>query len=115
MRILLLTCATHLASLVGAQLSYAPINATCPSDLIRYGDNGLSPQESRYISQRRTKVTRSLQTWLELVDLENFNASSFLANESNVPTLAIAFSGGGYRAMLNGAGVFQGTQIRQIC
>jgi hypothetical protein len=25
--------------------------------------------------------------------------------------LAIAFSGGGYRAMLNGAGVFQGMQI----
>ena len=108
---ILLTCAIHLASLVGAQLSYAPINVSCPSDLIRYGDNGLSPQESQYISQRRRKATQSLQTWLELVNLENFNVSSFLANESNVPTLAIAFSGGGYRAMLNGAGVFQGIQI----
>ena len=108
MRILLLTCAIYLASCVGARFSYAPINVTCPSNLIRYGDNGLSPQESQYVSQRRIKATRSLQTWLELVNLENFNVSSFLANESNVPTLAIAFSGGGYRAMLNGAGVFQG-------
>ena len=107
-RILLLTCAIYLASLVGAELSYAPINVNCPSDLIRYGDNGLSPEESRYVSQRRTKAAQSLQTWLELVNLENFNVPSFLANESNVPTLAIAFSGGGYRAMLNGAGVFQG-------
>jgi lysophospholipase len=88
--------------------SYAPINVTCPTNLIRYGDNGLSPLESQYISQRKTKATQNLETWLQLVGLENFNVSSFLANESNVPTLAIAFSGGGYRAMLNGAGVFQG-------
>jgi len=108
MRILLLTCVIYIASCVGAQPSYAPINVTCPSDLIRYGDNGLSPQESQYISQRRIKATRNINTWLELVNLENFDVSSFLANESNVPTLAIAFSGGGYRAMLNGAGVFQG-------
>jgi hypothetical protein len=107
-RILLLTCAIYLVSLVRTELSYAPINVNCPSDLIRSGDNGLSPEESRYVSQRRTKATQSLQTWLELVNLENFNVPSFLANESNVPTLAIAFSGGGYRAMLNGAGVFQG-------
>lgn len=111
MRILLSTYALYLASLVGAKLSYAPIHVTCPSNLIRYGNNQLSPEESGYISQRRAKATQSLKTWLELVNLENFDVSSFLANESNVPTLAIAFSGGGYRAMLNGAGVFQGTQI----
>jgi Lysophospholipase catalytic domain len=97
-----------------AGLSYAPKNVTCPTDLIRYGDNGLSPLESQYISERRTKATQSLQSWLERVNLENFDVSSFLANTSNVPTLAIAFSGGGYRAMLNGAGVFQGIRsIRQ--
>jgi hypothetical protein len=99
-----------IASLVHAQ-SYAPINVTCPSNLIRYGDNGLSSLESQYIAQRRTKATENLATWLGLVGLEDFNVSSFLANESNVPTLAIAFSGGGYRAMLNGAGVFQGHSI----
>ena len=94
-------------SLVRAQ-SYAPINVTCPTDLIRYGDNGLSPLEKQYIAQRRTKATENLATWLGLVGLQDFNVSSFLANQSNAPTLAIAFSGGGYRAMLNGAGVFQG-------
>jgi lysophospholipase len=98
---------------LAAGLSYAPKNVTCPStDLIRYGENGLSPLESQYISSRRTKATQSLQSWLERVNLENFDVSSFLANTSNVPTLGIAFSGGGYRAMLNGAGVFQG--IRSI-
>jgi lysophospholipase len=91
--------------------SYAPINVTCPTDLIRYGDNGLSPLETQYIAQRRTKATENLATWLGLVGLQDFNVGSFLANESNVPTLAIAFSGGGYRAMLNGAGVFQGHTI----
>jgi hypothetical protein len=97
-----------LVSLVTAQ-SYAPINVTCPGALlIRSGESGLSTEESQYISQRRTKATQSLESWLGLTDLQDFDVSSFLANASNVPTLAIAFSGGGYRAMLNGAGVFQG-------
>jgi len=110
-----------LVSLVSAAaLSYAPKNTTCPaSNLVRYGDNGLSPLESQYISQRRTKAAQSLQSWLEHVNLENFNVSAFFANQSNVPTLAIAFSGGGYRAMLNGAGVFQGISwsflVLQFC
>jgi lysophospholipase len=95
-------------SSVTAQGSYAPINVTCPSNLIRSGETGLSPDETAYISQRKTKATQSLQTWLAGVNLQDFNVSKFLVNESNVPTMAIAFSGGGYRAMLNGAGVFQG-------
>jgi lysophospholipase len=95
-------------SCVTAQGSYAPINVTCPSNLVRSGETGLSPDETAYISKRKTKATQSLQTWLAGVNLQDFNVSTFLANESNVPTMAIAFSGGGYRAMLNGAGVFQG-------
>ena len=105
--LMLLNIVVGFVSLVSA-LSYAPKNVTCPANLIRYGDNGLSPLESQYISQRRTKATQNLQSWLERVNLDNFDVSAFLANQSNVPTLAIAFSGGGYRAMLNGAGVFQG-------
>lgn len=101
-------------SCVTAQGSYAPINVTCPSNLIRSGESGLSPDETAYISQRKTKATQSLQTWLAGVNLQDFNVSAFLANESNVPTLAIAFSGGGYRAMLNGAGVFQGIPLSPL-
>ena|SRR5271156_1404279 len=98
----------NLVSLVIAQGSYAPINVTCPSDLIRYGDNGLSPLESQYLAQRKSIATQNLASWLEKINLSDFNITSFLANNTNVPTLGIAFSGGGYRAMLNGAGVFQG-------
>lgn len=102
----------NLISLVTAQGSYAPINVTCPSDLIRYGDNGLSPLELQYLAQRRPLVTQNLASWLEKLDLADFNVTSFLANNTNVPTLGIAFSGGGYRAMLNGAGVFQGQSLK---
>jgi len=108
--LMLLNIVVGFVSLVSA-LSYAPKNVTCPANLIRYGDNGLSPLESQYISQRRTKATQNLQSWLERVNLDNFDVSAFLANQSNVPTLAFAFSGGGYRAMLNGAGVFQGIPL----
>lgn len=110
---LLFIWALNFAFLVNTE-SYAPINATCPPSLIRYGDNGLSPLESHYISQRQTKITENLKSWLELVNLQDFNVSAFLANTSNVPTLAIAFSGGGHRAMLNGAGVFQGTSVSNL-
>jgi hypothetical protein len=103
----LLVLSLPIGSLANSE-SYAPINVTCPPTLIRSGENGLSPLESQYISQRQLKATESLQSWLELANLNDFNVTSFLANKSNVPILAIAFSGGGYRAMLNGAGVFQG-------
>ena len=103
-----LLSAACVISLAAAQLSYAPINVTCPGNLIRYGNNGLSPQEASYISARKKKATQSLQTWLESVNLTNFDVATFLSNESNAPTMGLAFSGGGYRAMLNGAGVFQG-------
>jgi lysophospholipase len=105
-------CLISLVSFVSAQ-SYAPINVTCPSDLIRNGSNGLSPQESSYISQRHQKATASLQSWLEGLNFTDFNVSTFLQNASNAPTTGIAFSGGGYRAMLNGAGVFQGARSRK--
>ena len=107
---LLLILALSLVILVNPE-SYAPINVTCPPALIRYGSNGLSPLESRYISLRQAKTTENLKSWLNLVNMHDFNASAFLKNSSNVPTLAIAFSGGGYRAMLNGAGVFQGKSM----
>jgi hypothetical protein len=103
-RILWLAC---LAGTAFAQ-SYAPINVPCPANLIRSGDVGLSPSELAYISQRKSKAAQNLHSWLEGLNLTNFNASDFLSNTSNVPTMALAFSGGGYRAMLNGAGVFQG-------
>jgi hypothetical protein len=102
--------AIPLASHVAAQpLSYAPINATCPADLVRFGNNGLSPQESGYIDQRKVTAAESLRNWLVKVNFTDFNATEFLANETNAPITAIAFSGGGYRAMLNGGGVFQGS------
>jgi lysophospholipase len=100
-------CLSFTVSVAVAQ-SYAPINVTCPDNLIRYGNNGLSPREAAYISQRKTKATQNLLTWLQGLHLADFNATSFLSNDSNTPTMGLAFSGGGYRAMLNGAGVFQG-------
>src|SRR5579859_7772352 len=112
MALIAITWTTLFSGALGAGLTYAPQKVTCPANLVRYGDNGLSPQEESYISQRKTKAAQSLATWIGKVGITDFKVSSFFANESNIPTLAIAFSGGGYRAMLNGAGVFQGTSPR---
>lgn len=66
--------------------------------MVRLAD-GLSPKEKSYIQQRKVRTSKSLAKWLKSVD------SKF--PECEMPTIALASSGGGYRAMLLGAGVLQ--------
>ncbi|KAG5361381.1 Lysophospholipase 3 [Yarrowia sp. C11] len=102
--------ATLVAALATSVVAnYAPIEVECPSDvnLSRPAD-GLSEQEADYINERHKKTTEALKTYLGNLDIKargdsNFDTDSFL-NESS-PKLAIAAAGGGFRAMLVGAGV----------
>ena len=54
---------------------------------------------------------------LERVNITGFNASSYITNNAHnttaLPNVAIAVSGGGYRAMLNGAGAVQAFDNRE--
>jgi lysophospholipase len=47
-------------------------------------------------------------TWLKNMNIPGMPAAS----SSNFPKVAVAFSGGGLRAMLSGAGVFDGLDSR---
>jgi lysophospholipase len=105
---------TIVSVVVNGQGSYAPINSTCPASLIRSGTLGISSEESTYVSQRSVEANQNLKSWLQQVNLQDFDLNSFFANKSNLPVEAIAFSGGGYRAMLNGAGVFQGKSLLDV-
>lgn len=94
--------------------SYAPsLNQTCPTTLIRQPDNNsttasiLSSDESAWVTARRANAVSEWSSYLKnsALNLTGFNIDTFLANTSNLPNVAVAVSGGGYRAMLHGASV----------
>ena len=81
---------------------YAPGPVSCPSSqLIRSGSQGINPNEQSYINARYPIAKQALSV-LHNANLQNFDVDSFLAHSN--PTIGLAFSGGGYRAMLTGAG-----------
>lgn len=97
------TAATS-ANLTGPT-GYAPVPVKCPLNVtyLRKGDD-ISPQEKAWIAQRHKKTDQALVDFLGSSNLTDFDAEKFVANASQSLNMAIAFSGGSYRAMLNGAG-----------
>ncbi|CCD26902.1 uncharacterized protein NDAI_0J00100 [Naumovozyma dairenensis CBS 421] len=90
--------------------SYAPANVTCSDDinLLREASD-LSQDEKDWLKKRDSITTESLKAFLEK-STRNFSDTSLLNqlfgdNSTNVPKIGIACSGGGYRAMLSGAGM----------
>lgn len=83
---------------------YAPTPATCPSAPLVRTASGISSSESAYIAARKSVASTALGNWLKKVD------PSF--QTSNLPTVALTTSGGGYRSLLTGAGVIQALDSR---
>ena len=83
---------------------YAPISATCPSSPLVRPATGLSGSESTYISSRKAKANAALASWLQKTN------TGF--GTTNLPTIALTTSGGGYRSLLTGAGVIQAFDSR---
>ncbi|ODV80849.1 FabD/lysophospholipase-like protein [Suhomyces tanzawaensis NRRL Y-17324] len=85
--------------------SYAPYTVLCPSKcLIRKGDMQLSQEEKDYIERRNNLTQVELKRLFLKNRIPDFDDSGIF--EANKPIrIAIAVSGGGYRAMLLGAGI----------
>ncbi|KAK9318534.1 lysophospholipase catalytic domain-containing protein [Lipomyces starkeyi] len=83
--------------------TYTPGNVTCPNvaSLVRNATS-LAANETQYIENRHAQTSPYLIEYLDRLNLTDFNATDFLV-DTNL-TIGIAFSGGGYRAMLSGAG-----------
>lgn len=99
---------------------YAPVQATCPStQLVRKAD-GVSAAEAAYISKRYQKASQALASWLKTVD-ESFECGQggwssrggYGKHGGKAPVVALTSSGGGYRAMLAGAGVIKAFDGRE--
>lgn len=102
--------------------NYAPSvkQSSCPSNIVRQptaqnASSGIiSSLESDYVTQRRANAVSAWTSYLNngALGLTDFDVSAFLANTSNLPNVGIAASGGGYRAMLSAAGVYNAFDSR---
>jgi lysophospholipase len=84
---------------------YAPVSASCPSTPLIRDASSLGSCESAYIAARKPQADAALAAWLQKTD------PSFPT--TNLPTLGLVASGGGYRAALSAAGVVQGMDGRE--
>ncbi|KAF5100654.1 hypothetical protein D0Z00_001166 [Geotrichum galactomycetum] len=107
-----------LASLTAAwnpSNSYAPSHIQCPSNanfLTMANDDDISNDEADWVEGRHEVTNPKLIEFLKRMNLKNFDAESFLANSSL--NIGLAFSGGGYRAMLSGAGQLAALDERTV-
>ncbi|KAL8393585.1 hypothetical protein RB595_003358 [Gaeumannomyces hyphopodioides] len=89
---------------------YAPKVVDCPQSRpkIRSAGLGLSPEESKWLEQRRKATVKPMTDFLKRAGIKDFDAAAYMsrveADVANLPNVAIAVSGGGYRALMNGAG-----------
>jgi lysophospholipase len=96
---------------------YAPATVDCPSTRpsIRSARN-LSTSESEWLQTRRQNVLSPLTAFLSASNITGFDAESYISsNKGNltaIPNVAIAVSGGGYRALMNGAGFIAAADSR---
>ena len=98
--------------------SYVPGNVTCDDDinLVRNATFQLSNNETEWLKKREVYTSEALKDFLNR-SLADFSDTSILddlfgTNSSKIPKIGIAASGGGYRAMLSGAGMISAMDNR---
>ncbi|EAW09994.1 lysophospholipase family protein [Aspergillus clavatus NRRL 1] len=99
-------------ALPNAPDGYTPTEVSCPATRpsIR-GAGSLSPNETSWLDIRRANTIQPMKDLLGRLNLTSFDAAAYIdrvaKNVSNLPNIAIAVSGGGYRALTNGAGALK--------
>ncbi|KAF4950277.1 hypothetical protein FSARC_13252 [Fusarium sarcochroum] len=97
--------------------NYAPKVVDCPSTRprVRVADD-LSDQEIAWVRRRRNNTIDHIKTFLSRANISGFDAEKYIDrvknNGSALPNIAIAASGGGYRALMNGAGFISAADSR---
>lgn len=91
---------------------YAPSKTECPSSRpsVRTAHD-LSDGEHDFLKKRQPQTAKAMRDFLKRNSISDFDSDSYFEKHSNdaslLPNLGIAISGGGYRAMLVGAGVLK--------
>ncbi|KAK1579232.1 lysophospholipase [Colletotrichum navitas] len=94
---------------------YAPAVVECPAvgPTIRSA-SALSPNETAWLTSRRSAIVQPLRDFLTRANIPDFDAGAYIdgLRPSQLPNIAIAISGGGYRALMNGAGFLAAADSR---
>ncbi|KAI9779434.1 MAG: Lysophospholipase 1 [Geoglossum umbratile] len=98
---------------------YGPQEVSCPSDRPTIRKAGsLSANETQWLERRRKNTVDPLRDFLERVKIPGFDADKYIAshagNATALPNYGMAFSGGGWRALMNGAGVIAAFDSRTV-
>ena len=115
---LLILAGTVDSAFPNAPNGYTPKGAQCPSirPSVRSAAS-LSPNETSWLEKRRNSTVQPMGDLLQRCQITGFDAQHYIAqnqkNASALPNIAIAISGGGYRAMLTGGGVVQAFDSRE--
>lgn len=84
---------------------YKPYKELCPVNVnLARPANALSEREQEWLEKRHEKTDKALLEFLKRSNLEDFDPEEFLSSTNRSINIGLAFSGGGYRAMLSGAG-----------
>ena len=91
---------------------YTPQANDCPSSPPSIRDaSKLSDQETSWLEVRRKATLDPMRGLLSRLGITGLDTNQYIqkhqSNVSMLPNIGIALSGGGYRAMLNGAGVLE--------
>ncbi|KEY71245.1 hypothetical protein S7711_02352 [Stachybotrys chartarum IBT 7711] len=96
---------------------YAPDVVDCPTSRpqLRLAD-GLSSSEAEWLAQRRNNTVDPMRRLLSRANISDFDAEAYIDNArdnlTTLPNIGIAVSGGGYRALMNGAGFISAADSR---
>ncbi|RDA83223.1 hypothetical protein CP532_5785 [Ophiocordyceps camponoti-leonardi (nom. inval.)] len=95
---------------------YVPKPVPCPAQRPRVREaSTISPQEREWLYLRRRQTAPHILDLLRRIDIPGFDVDSYLLGDrslNSLPTIGIAISGGGYRAMLTGAGALNAWDSR---
>jgi lysophospholipase len=98
---------------------YAPAEVSCPPDrpTIRKGGS-LSVNETQWLGKRRKVTVDPMRDFLGRVGIPGFDAAGYITGHANnataLPNYGVAFSGGGWRALMNGAGALAAFDSRTV-
>ncbi|KAL5344958.1 Lysophospholipase 1 [Pseudogymnoascus australis] len=89
--------------------NYAPGPVDCPGTRLTIREaNSLSANETAWLEGRRNNTLESMSSFLSRANISGFDVTAYIQsatnNVYNLPNIGIAISGGGYRALMNGAG-----------
>ncbi|KAJ5881679.1 uncharacterized protein N7529_000351 [Penicillium soppii] len=104
-------------ALPNAPNGYVPVNFSCSVNKPAIRNAGtLSPDETSWLGARRQETVSAMKDLFKTLDMSSFDALSYInqysSNITDLPNIAIAVSGGGYRALTDGAGALKAFDSR---